>query len=335
MRLSFQKIAFSASRRCALASLAVPSLAALLPRTAFAADGFPSRPLRLVVPFPAGGSSDSLARVAGLALMDQLHQTVVIDNRGGAGGNIAADAVARAPADGYTILLAGQGILAINKPLYKTLPYDPAALEYIGMLGAYANVLLVNSKLGIRTVAEFVARAKQQSGKLSYGSNGVGSLSHLTTELFATAAGVRFLHVPYRGAAPLSNDLMGGSLDFCFTGSTLAAQLAKQGLVPLAVTTSKRIGQLPQVPTLAEAGYPEATAPSWWALMAPAHTPAAALARLRSATTAVVTSPTYVASLEKQATLPFVVQPEAAAAFFEAERVKWAEAVKKSGATAE
>jgi tripartite-type tricarboxylate transporter receptor subunit TctC len=323
------------SRRTLLrAGAAIPAVA-LSARTAWAAD-FPSRPVHLIVPFPAGGSSDSLARIAAAALSSQLGQSVVVENRGGAGGNIAADYLARSPADGYTLLEAGQGIMAINRVLYKHVSYDSRKFEYVGMMGDNANVLLVNPKaLPVNSVAELVQMAKAEPGKITFGSNGIGSLSHLTAEVFQTAAGIKCLHVPYRGAAPMATDLRAGRIAFCFTGSTLAVSLAATGaLRALAVTTSQRIDQLKDVPTFVELGYPMLDAPSWWALMAPPGTPAPVLAVLRNAFAKVAAQPSYQQTLRKQATLPVTLPVDKAAAFFAHQRQVWEQAVKSSGATA-
>jgi len=323
------------ARRRLIGGLLAAPLAAVVPRMAYA-DVFPSQPLRLIVPFPAGGSSDILSRTAAVALSAELGRPIIVENRGGAGGNIAADYVAHSAADGYTLLLAGPAVMAINPALYAHVSYDAAAFEYVGMLGDNANVLVSNtSVLPARNLAELVAAAKAQPGKITFGSNGIGSLSHLSAELFSSAAGVRFLHVPYRGAAPLSTDLLGGRIDFCVTGSTLAAQLVKQGpLRALAVTTPQRIAQLPDVPTFVEAGYPSLNIPSWWALVTTPGTPAPVLARLRQACAAATATPAYQTALARQATLPLQLKPEAAPAFFASERAKWAAAVKSSGATA-
>ncbi|WP_197425039.1 tripartite tricarboxylate transporter substrate binding protein [Bordetella sp. N] len=324
----------SLTRRALLRSVAAAPL--LLSGLARAADDFPSRPLRLVVPFPAGGSSDALGRVLAAALAKTLGTSVIVENRGGAGGNIAGDYAARAAADGYTLLMAGQGILAINQPLYGHLSYDPAAFEYIGMMGDNANVLLANPQtLPVASVAALVAEARKRPGEIAYGSNGIGSLSHLTAEIFANAAQVKFLHVPYQGAAPMATDLRAGRIAFCVTGSTLAVSLSKGGgLRPLAVTTGVRLPQLPDTPTLVESGYPALEAPSWWATMAPAHTPAPVLARLREAFAAATSTPEYRHALEQQSTLPHPMDAAAAGPFLANERKKWATAVQSSGAKA-
>lgn len=328
------KVCEAAARRTILrAALVAPLVCGGLAR---AADDYPSRPLRLVVPFPAGGSSDALGRVVAAALAKTLGQSVIVENRGGAGGNIAGEYAARAPADGYTLLMAGQGILAINQPLYGHLAYDPAAFEYVGMMGDNANVFLANPQtLPVEDIAGLLARAREHPGEIAYGSNGIGSLSHLTAEILANAARVKFLHVPYQGAAPMATDLRAGRIAFCVTGSTLAVSLSNGGgLRPLGVTTRVRVPQLPDTPTLLESGYPELEAPSWWAAMAPARTPAPILARLRQAFAAATSTPEYTHALQLQSTLPHPLAADAAGAFLAAERNKWAAAVRSSGAKA-
>lgn len=326
---------FAVSRRKALGSMLVAPICALWPGGA-RAENFPSQALRLIVPFPAGGSSDILSRTAAAALGAQLGQSIVVENRAGAGGNIAADYVYRSKRDGYTLLLAGQAIMAINQVLYQSVQYDPAKFGYVGMLGANANVFVINEKVvPAAGIADLIAAAKERPGTVSFGSNGIGSLSHLTGELLASAAAVKFLHVPYRGAAPIATDLIGGRLAFCVTGSTLAAQLVKQdGLRALAVTTAERIPQLPEVPTLVEAGYPALRVPSWWALVVAPNTPAEVLDKLQKACTAATANPVYKAALTTQWTSSYDVPPAIATTFLANERALWATAVKQSGATA-
>lgn len=309
---------------------------ALLASRSKAADAFPSRPVRLIVPFAAGGSTDILARVMATDLASRLGQQVVVENRPGAGGNIAGEYVARIEPDGHTLLVAGQAILAINQALYKTLPYDPAeGFSYVGMLGASANVLTVNPKvLPVANVAELVALARSKPGSINYGSNGVGSLSHLMMEVIAAKAGIKMVHVPYRGAAPLMTDLLAGQVGLCFTATTTALPYEQSGeLKAIAVSTPQRSKDFPNVPTLVESGFPEIHSPTWFAIMAPAKTPAAALARLRQDVGAVSASPGYAASLEKQASEPMTTSLSEAEPFFSSERQLWSQAVKAAGAT--
>jgi tripartite-type tricarboxylate transporter receptor subunit TctC len=302
------------------------------------AQAFPTRPLRLVVPFPAGGSGDALGRVAASGLAQQLGQPVVVDNRAGAGGNVAGEFVARAPADGHTLLVAGQALLAINRALYPNLGFDPAAdFAFIGMIGSYRNVLVANrAATGAEDVAQLVARAKREPGAISYGSNGVGSLSHLVAQVMGSNAGAEFLHVPYRGAAPLMTDLLSGRIGFSFTGAPTALPMLDDPRVkPLAVTGVGRLAQLPNVPTMVELGFPELDAPVWFGVVAPSATPAPVLARLREAFAAAAATQPWRASLAQQSAEPGGVSPAEAQRFLARERETWARAVRASGATAD
>lgn len=300
-----------------------------------AGDG---RVTRLVVPFPAGGPTDALARLAADALAAPLGQRVVVDNKAGAGGGIAAELVARGPADGSTLLVAGQGLLFINKALYKKLAYDPDAdFVYVGMLGSFPNVLVAHPEaVPVQSLAEMLALARSRPGQLSYGSNGIGSLVHLSTEVLASAAQVRFLHVPYQGAAPQMTDLLAGRIGFTLNGVQSVLPLVQQKkLRALAVSSATRIPELPDVPTLVESGFPALDLPVWFAVMAPAATPAPVLARLRAALATVTGAPAYLSELERRAAQPLRVPPEASAASFARERKLWSDAVRTTGATAE
>lgn len=301
-----------------------------------AADAFPSRPVRLIVPFAAGGSTDTFARVMASDLTARLGQQVLVENRVGAGGNIAGEYVARIEPDGHTLLVAGQAILSINQALYKTLSYDPVgAFSYVGMLGASANVLTVNPKvLPVADVAELFALARSKPGSINYGSNGIGSLTHLMTEVMMAKAGIKMVHVPYRGAAPLMTDLLSGQVGLCFTATTTALPYEQSGaLKAIAVSTPQRSKDFPNVPTLTESGLPEIRSPTWFAIMAPARTPAAVLARLRQEIGAISASASYAALLDKQASEPMTTPVSEADAFFASERQLWSQAVKAAGAT--
>lgn len=320
-------------RTMAIATLSLAAGNIVLPRSAWAQE-FPVRPIHIFVGQPAGSGSDVICRYFAEEVGKLSGQPMIVENKGGAGGNLAADYVARGPADGTMLLVAGQAILAINKPLYGKLPYEPENFGYIGMLGDNANVLLVNPQaLPVASVAELIARAREKPGAISYGSNGVGSLSHLTSQVLANTAHVEFLHVPYQGAAPLATDLRAGRIQFCFTGSTLGVSLVESGgLRALAVTTPVRLPQLPDVPTLLELGYPDLDAPSWWAMMATPGTPELALATLRKAFEAATSTKAYADALRRQSTLPHHLAAKDAPAFLARERAKWAGAVKTSGA---
>jgi tripartite-type tricarboxylate transporter receptor subunit TctC len=324
----------SGERRSLLKLAAAIPLAQLAAGSAFAQE-FPSRPLRLIVPFPAGGGTDVMSRLAAETLSPKLGQQVVVMNKAGAAGGIASEFVANEPADGYTILVAGQGQLFINKALGRKLSYDPDnGFAFVGMLGAFPNLLVTNpAVIPAKTLAEFIAMAKDKPGALSYGSNGVGSLSHLTTEVFAQAAGVKFLHVPYQGAAPQIADLLSGRIGFTVVGPQGILPHVKEGkLRVLAVTTANRYSALPDVPTLVESGFPALDIPVWFGAFVAAATPAPVLAKLRTALGAATASPEYKEGLAKQAAQPMVVPVESAPSRFEAEKRMWVEAVERTGA---
>lgn len=315
--------------------------AATVATTAFGsarAEQFPARTIKLVCPFPAGGSADAVSRLIAQALTAELGQTVVVENKAGAGGNIAADMVARSPADGYTLLVAGQAIMAINQALYKKLPYDPEKdFRFVSMIASMPNVLITNPQaLPARNVKELVAQAKAKPGHVSYGSNGIGSLAHLTTALMANAAGLDLLHVPYRGASPIMVDLLAGRLGFCFTGSAQAVQMVQEGKVrALAVTSGSRISALPDVPTLVESGFPEMDVAPWFAVVAPSGVPAPVYDRLQKACAKVTESKQYGAELDRLSSIALTVSPQAGEALLKRERTLWAGAVKTTGASAD
>jgi len=262
---------------------------------------------------------------------------VIVENKPGAGGNIAAAYVAGSPPDGHTLLVAGQAILAINKALYASLPYDPEKdFAWIGMMGSFPNVLVSNPEaVPARSLAELLDLARARPGQISYGSNGVGSQSHLTVEVMAQVAGVKFLHVPYQGAAPQRADLLSGRIGFSFIGASTTVPLVRSGqLRALAVSTGSRVAVLPDVPTLVESGFPTLDTPTWFAAVAPAATPAPVLASLRSAFAAAIATPAYAAEMGKQASLVVNVDSQAAEALLVRERKVWTDAVRTTGATA-
>ncbi len=314
--------------------------AAGLPALGAGALAQESRPIRLVVPFPAGGPTDALARLAGEGLAAQFNQPVVVDNKGGAGGGIAAEFVSRAPADGLTLLVAGQGLMFINKPLYRNrkLAYDPDAdYAYVGMLGSFPNVVVSNpDAVAAQSLDELLAQARANPGRIAYGSNGIGSLTHLSTEILASSAKVKFLHVPYQGAAPQMADLLSGRIGFAINGVQSVLPLIKQGkLRALAVTSASRIAELPNVPTLVEAGFPALDLPVWFAVYAPAATPAPALARLRAGMATLTASPAYGAELAKRGAVVMNLPASASEAMFARERTLWVDAVRSTGASAD
>lgn len=298
------------------------------------AQAYPSRNPRMIVPFAAGGPTDVLARVMAEKVSPSLGQQVIVESRPGAGGNLAADLVARNDANGYALLVAGQAILAINKALYKKLSYDPATdFTFIGMLGVIANVLLVNPQaVPVTSLAELIALAKKKPGEISYGSNGPGSLTHLTTAILAQQAGVELLHVPYQGAAPLMTDLIAGRIGITFTAASAALPLVQSGqLRAIAVTTGKRSRFAPNVPTLVESGFPSLDAPTWFGAVARTGTPEPIVAKLRAEFGAVIASESYAQALEKQFMEVMPVPPETSDQFLARERKLWTDAVKVAG----
>jgi tripartite-type tricarboxylate transporter receptor subunit TctC len=300
------------------------------------AETYPSRNVRLIVPFPAGGPTDVLARIAAEKVTPGLGQQIIVESRSGAGGNIAGEFTNRSEADGYTLLVAGQAILAINKALYKRMSYDPATdLTFVGMLGVIANVLVVNPKtVPVTSLGELIALAKKRPGEISYGSNGPGSLTHLTTAIMAHQAGVELLHVPYQGAAPLMTDLLAGRIGMTFTAASAALPLVKSGqLRALAVTTGKRSRFSPDVPTLVESGFPSLDAPTWFAVVVHAKTPSPILAKLRTEFNALITSESYSNALEARSIEVMIVPSETSDQFLAKERNLWSDAVKLTGVT--
>ncbi|WP_424134621.1 Bug family tripartite tricarboxylate transporter substrate binding protein [Roseomonas chloroacetimidivorans] len=249
-----------------------------------AQDWTPTRPIRFVVPFAAGGATDVVARVLAERMGERLGQPVVVENRAGSGGNIGVENVVRSPADGSVILMGTTGTLTINQHLYASMGFDPVRdLAPVGMAFATDHVLIVNDRVPARTAQEFLAWLRANQGKVSFGSAGSGSSTHMVAELFRTAAGVEVTHVPYRGSAPALNDTVAGNVQFMLDQLPSALGMIQGGKVrALATTGPRRTSQLPEVPTMAEIGLPRAEATSWGAVMAPHGTPAPVITRLNA-----------------------------------------------------
>lgn len=299
------------------------------------AQAYPAKPITMVVPFAAGGTTDILARVIGQALNKELGQPVVIDNRAGAGGNIGGALAAKAPADGYTLFMGTVGTHAINAALYKKMPFDHindfTPLTRVAMV---PNLLVANPAQPFKTVKELIAYAKANPGKVNFGSSGNGSSIHLSGELFKSMTGVEMVHVPYRGSAPAVTDLLGNQIAIMFDNMPSAIQHVRSGrLRPIAVTTAKRSPELPNVPTIAEAGVPGYEATSWFGLFAPAKLPADVTNRLGAALTKVLNDPEVKKKIAEQGGEPMVEKPAEFAAFIAKETDKWARVVKASGAS--
>lgn len=320
------------SRRIARFAL-VGFVAPLLAIAQASAQTFPDKAIRLVVPFPAGGPTDIVARPLGQMLADAVRQPVVIDNRGGAGGSIGADVVAKSPADGYTLLMATVGTHAINGSLYKKLPYDPVKdFTPIALVASAPVAVVVNPNTPYRTVTELLAQAAASSAPLSYGSAGSGTPGHLTGEMFAAAAGVRLQHVPYKGSAPAVTDLLGGQIPLMFDPLQSVIANVKAGkLKALAISSSKRSAALPDVPTLQEAGIKGFESTAWWAVFAPANLPPEVTAKLKAEVEKIARSDAFREKLGNLGVQP-VTDSVNLADFQKAEIVKWGKAVKDSGA---
>lgn len=320
-----------ARRRLQALALAALCLVAL-PLAATAQD-YPVRPIRLVVPFPPGGPTDVLARIVATRLGERLGQPVVIDNKPGASGMIGADMVAKAAPDGYT-LLANASIHVINPSLYPKTAYDAIAdFAPVGNLADVPLVLAVNPKVPARSVAELVALGKSSKTALAFASAGNATSQHLSGEAFKVAAGIDMLHVPYKGSAPALSDLIGGQVQLMFDSLPSAMPHLKAGtLRPLAVTTPKRSAALPEVPTVAESGYPGFAISTWYGVWAPAGTPAAVVQRVSREIAAIVRLPEVRQQFAGLGAEPVGNTPEEFAAFTKAELAKWAGIVKRAGA---
>ena len=311
---------------CLLVAVTAVLGTALGPATA-QEPGYPSRPVRIIVAFPVGGLLDTVSRIVGDKLTTVLGQQFIIESRPGAGGTLATAAVARAEPDGYTLMMINDNH-AVNPSVFKNIPYDSVKdFAPIGFVGSAPMALSANARLPVRTVQDLIELARQQPGKISYASVGIGSASHLAGELFAAKAGVRMLHVPFRGGAPAINDLVAGHVDTMFVTAVVGGQHMKTGaLTPLALAASARFETLPEVPTMAEAGYPLEAA-YWFGLAAPAGTPPAVLAKLESALTQVLAMP----DLRKRMTeMGAVVTPLGSRQFgdyIRTEMDKWADVI--------
>src|SRR5437773_1918144 len=277
-------------------SLVVVALS-MLPCTgivdALAADTYPAKALRLIVPFPAGGPADALARLVGDKLSASLGKAVVVDNRPGAGGNIGMELGAKSAPDGYTLILAPAGNLTVNPFLYRSVPYDVARdFAPVTVIAAVPNVLVVHPSVPAKSVAELIRYAKAHPGTLNYSSPGNGSGAHLAGELFKSMAGVDIVHIPFNGIAPAVGAVVGGQVQMMFAGASSALPQVKAGrLVALGVATSRRIAAAPEVPTLGESGLPGFDVTSWYGIVAPAATPHDIIARLQTEITGALSQP--------------------------------------------
>ncbi|HLX29505.1 MAG TPA: tripartite tricarboxylate transporter substrate binding protein [Casimicrobiaceae bacterium] len=299
-----------------------------------AAQTFPTKPVKLVVPFPPGGPLDVIGREIANELTDAWGQSVIVDNKPGAGGNIGADYVAKSRADGYTVVMGALSTHAVNPSLYPKMPYD-ARKDFapITLVAITPNVLVVNPSLPIRSVKELIAYAKAHPGKLSFGSGSIGSAGHLAGELFKVDAGIDMVHVPYKGAAPAMQALLAGDTQLMFDNLASAMSQVKAGkLRALAITTAERSKLAPELPTMAEAGVPGFDISTWFGLLAPAGTPPDVIAKWNAGVTKILSAPAMRERLAAQGAQAAPDEPAQFAQFIDRELVKYARIVKASGA---
>ena len=316
-----------------LPAIAFCAALSILGTCAALAQTFPDKPVKLIVPFPPGGPTDGMARIVGQKLAEAWKQPVIIDNRGGAGGAIAAEGAINSPADGYTLFFGTTGTQAINPSLYDKLPYDPVKdFATIGLVASTANILVVNPALPVKTVKELIAHAKANPGKLTFGSAGNGSSNHLAGELFNTMAGVQMTHVPYKGSAPALNDLLGGQLSMMWDVLSTAMPHIQAGKTrPLGVTSLKRSAIAPDVPTIAESDLPGYEVVNAYGVLAPAGTPREIVVKLQQEIARVLNLPDVRERLMAVGAEPVGSTPEQFGNFLRSEITKWAGVVKATG----
>jgi tripartite-type tricarboxylate transporter receptor subunit TctC len=291
---------------------------------------YPTRPVKIIVAFPVGGLLDTVSRIVGDKLSVALGQQFIIESRPGAGGTLATAAVARAEPDGYTLMMINDNH-AVNPSVFKNIPYDSVKdFAPIGFVGSAPMALSATARLGARSVKDLIELARQQPGKISYGSVGIGSASHLAGELFTAKAGIRMLHVPFRGGAPAINDLVAGHLDTMFVTAVVGGQHMKTGaLVPLAIAAPVRFETLSEIPTMAEAGYPLEAA-YWFGLAAPAGTPRAILAKLEKALADVLAMPDLRQRMTEMGAVVTPLSSKQFGDYIQAEMRKWADVIEEN-----
>jgi tripartite-type tricarboxylate transporter receptor subunit TctC len=301
------------------------------------AQDYPNRPVKIVVPYPAGGSNDVIARILAQRLSEDLKQQFIVENRAGANGNVGAASVATGDADGYTLFLTAPGPLTINQSLYDKLSFDPTKdFAPVALVASVPIVLMVHPDVKAANVKDLIALAQAQPGKLNFGSSGIGSTNHLAGELLKSMAKVDIVHVAYKGAAPAMNDLVGGHIPIMFDNMPAALpQVGGNKVRALAVAGDRRAAAMPNVPTVAESGLPGFEASAWFGLVAPAKTPPAVLAKLTDAVNKALKSPDVVKRFQELGAEPGTVSGAAYGDFLQAETKKWADVIKASGAKAQ
>jgi tripartite-type tricarboxylate transporter receptor subunit TctC len=296
------------------------------------AASYPSRPVRIIVTVPAGGGVDTVTRIFADRLQRRFGQAFVIENQGGAGGNVGASSVYGAAPDGYTLMSSQPAPLTTNVALYRRLSFDPAQFEPVVIMSRYPNVLLVRKDFPAKTAKEFIAYAKANPGKLNYGSQGIGTTSHLTAELFMTLTGTKMVHVPYKGTAPALNDLLAGQIDLIFMELSSAVRMHQSGNAHiLAVATDKRLDTLPEVPTMIEAGVPNFLSDTWNALSAPPKTPPPIVNKLNQAVNEIIATSEIKKQFEDLSLLTAGGSPTDMAKLVKDETQRWSEVIKRAG----
>ena len=317
--------------------LLVAALAVALGGFPAAAQEYPTRPVQVIVPFGGGSGSDVIARILFERIGSRTNQSFVIENRPAAGGNVGTAAVAKAPPDGYTLLFNASGPQAINKSLYKNLPYDPERdFEPISLVAIVPNIMVVSAKLAVTTASDFVALAKKNETSINYSSPGNGTSTHIAGAYFAHIAGLKMTHVPYRSTTQLVGDLIAGEVPLSFLFLSAVAGPMQTGQVKaLAVTSSLRLGALPQVPTMREAGYPAAESAGWFAVLAPKGTPKVVVEKLNSQIVEAMADTNITAKFNELGALPMASTPAELQQFISSEIVKWREVLARTGITIE
>ncbi len=328
-RYPFRHHAFR--RHALIAGLGV-AIAAVLAATALRAADYPDHPIRVIVSVPAGGGVDTVTRLVTAKMQAILGQSMVVENRAGVGGSIAAEYVFTSPPDGYTLLASQPSPITTNPLLYKSLNYDPAQLTPVAIMSHIPNVVLVRENFPAKTVAELIAYAKANPGKINYASQGIGTTSHLTAELFQKITQTKLVHVPYKGTAPALNDLLAGNVDLMFNELASSIELYKAGKARiLAVTAAHRVPSLPDIPTLDEAAVHGCLSDTWHALTAPPKTPADIIAKLNAAANKAMTDPDLLARFKDLSIIPGGGSPAEAAAFIKSETRRWSEVIRDAG----
>jgi tripartite-type tricarboxylate transporter receptor subunit TctC len=311
-------------------------LGALAAAGAWAQGGFPSRPVTMIVGFAPGGGTDTAARIVAKAATEALGQSVVVENRAGAGGNIAHEQVAKAAPDGHTILLGSVGPLTVAPHMIKNLPYDPLKdLVPVTMAVTFANVLVVHDEVPVRTLADYIKLANEKPGTLTYGSSGIGGAGHLSGELFRMMSKASIVHVPYKGGGPAMQDLLGGQIASIFATPISAGPHIKAGKIrAIAVTSAQRTSFMPEVPTIAESGFPGFEATNWYAYVLPAKTPNEIIERWNRELVKILNDPAVRQALLAQGMEPAPSTREQLAAYIKREYDTWARVVKEANITA-